>query len=193
MMEYSSTLTIRVGRRPQRSAARPNRKAPIGRIASVSRMANVTSEMSVLNSCAMSLSTNTRRKKSKASSVHPRKLATMTSAARWSTRSARQFSSPWITFVPLPRCEPCQQFDDRFGDRTAHVHGNRMFVFTGFLKGRELAAEQLGRHVTVDSVEHSLLNHRLFALQIDERDPGPSAYCDLEIRALKVRAGDDAG
>src|ERR1700730_376654 len=78
MMEYSSTLTIRVGRRPQRSAARPNRKAPIGRIASVSRMAKVTSEISVLNSCAISLSTNTRRKKSNASSVHPRKLAITT-------------------------------------------------------------------------------------------------------------------
>ena len=50
----------------------------MGRIASVSRMAKVTSEMSVWNSAAMSLSTNTKRKKSKASSVHPRKVATTT-------------------------------------------------------------------------------------------------------------------
>jgi len=41
-------------------------------------MAKVTFEIGVLNSCAMSLSTNTRRKKSKASSVHPRKLAMTT-------------------------------------------------------------------------------------------------------------------
>src|ERR1700693_579760 len=41
-------------------------------------MANVTSVMSVLNSWAMSLSTNTSRKKSKASSVQPRKLAATT-------------------------------------------------------------------------------------------------------------------
>ena len=38
----------------------------------------MTFEIGVLNSCAMSLSTNTRRKKSKASSVHPRKLAMTT-------------------------------------------------------------------------------------------------------------------
>jgi hypothetical protein len=39
--------------------------------ANVDKMANVTSVMSVLNSSAMSLSTNTSRKKSKASSDHP--------------------------------------------------------------------------------------------------------------------------
>ena len=78
MIEYSSTSTIRVGRRPQRSAARPKMKAPIGRIARVSRIASVTLDMSVSNSCAMSLSTNTSRKKSKASSDHPRKLAATT-------------------------------------------------------------------------------------------------------------------
>ena len=76
--EYRRMFTIRVGRRPKRSAARPNRKAPMGRIASVSRMAKVTSEMSVWNSAAMSFSTNTSRKKSNASSVHPRKLAATT-------------------------------------------------------------------------------------------------------------------
>src|ERR1700761_245293 len=70
--------TIRVGRRPHRSAARPKMKAPTGRIASVSRMAHVTFEMSVLNSFAISFSTNTSRKKSKASSDHPRKLAATT-------------------------------------------------------------------------------------------------------------------
>ena len=67
MNEYNRMLTIRVGRRPQRSAARPNKYAPTGRIANVSKMANVTSVIWVLNSCAMSLSTNTSRKKSKAS------------------------------------------------------------------------------------------------------------------------------
>ena len=70
MNEYNRMLTIRVGRRPQRSAARPNKYAPTGRIANVSKMANVTSVIWVLNSCAMSLSTNTSRKKSKASRVH---------------------------------------------------------------------------------------------------------------------------
>ena len=60
--EYNRTLTIKVGRRPQRSAARPNKYAPTGRIANVSKMANVTSVIWVLNSCAMSLSTNTTGK-----------------------------------------------------------------------------------------------------------------------------------
>src|SRR5216683_5967957 len=41
-------------------------------------MANVTSEIATPNSCAMSFSTNTIRKKSKASSVQPRKLAMTT-------------------------------------------------------------------------------------------------------------------
>src|ERR1700742_1248056 len=53
-------------------------KAPIGRTASVSRIATVTLETSVRNSWAISFSTNTRMKKSKASSVHPRKLAATT-------------------------------------------------------------------------------------------------------------------
>jgi len=78
MNEYNRTLTIKVGRRPQRSAARPNKYAPTGRIANVSKMANVTSVIWVLNSCAMSLSTNTSRKKSKASRVHPKKQAATT-------------------------------------------------------------------------------------------------------------------
>ena len=43
MNEYNRMLTIKVGRRPQRSAARPNKYAPSGRIANVSKMANVTS------------------------------------------------------------------------------------------------------------------------------------------------------
>src|SRR5580692_12724486 len=77
-IEYKRMFVIRVGRRPQRSAARPKMKAPIGRIANVNRIAIVTSEISVWNSAAMSFSTNTSRKKSKASSDHPRKLATTT-------------------------------------------------------------------------------------------------------------------
>jgi hypothetical protein len=50
----------------------------MGRVAKVNKMAMVTSVTSVSNSCAMSLSTNTMRKKSKASSVQPRKLAATT-------------------------------------------------------------------------------------------------------------------
>src|ERR1700730_2399295 len=53
MNEYNRMLTIRVGRRPQRAHARPNKYAPTGRIANVSKMANVTSVIWVLNSCAM--------------------------------------------------------------------------------------------------------------------------------------------
>src|SRR5580704_389954 len=78
MNEYNRTLTIKVGRRPQRSAARPNKYAPTGRIASVNKMAKVTSVICVPNSAAMSLRTKTRRKKSKASSVQPRKVAATT-------------------------------------------------------------------------------------------------------------------
>src|SRR6516164_7500206 len=47
-------------------------------MARVNRMASVTSLMSVSNSRAISLSTKTRRKKSNASSVQPRKVATTT-------------------------------------------------------------------------------------------------------------------
>src|SRR5215813_7014673 len=50
----------------------------MGRIANVSRIATVTLAISVWNSAAMSFSTNTRRKKSNASRVHPRKLAATT-------------------------------------------------------------------------------------------------------------------
>src|ERR1700744_4670954 len=77
-IEYKKILTIKVGLRPHRSAARPKMKAPIGRIANVKRIASVTFEISVWNSSAISFSTNTSRKKSKASSDHPRKLAATT-------------------------------------------------------------------------------------------------------------------
>jgi hypothetical protein len=53
-------------------------KAPMGRIANVKRIAIVTFEISVWNSAAMSFSTNISRKKSKASSDQPRKLAATT-------------------------------------------------------------------------------------------------------------------
>src|SRR6202140_2168106 len=76
--EYKRISIIKVGRRSQRSAARPKMKAPTGRIANVKRMAGVTFEISVWNSAAISFSTNTRRKKSKASSDQPRKLAATT-------------------------------------------------------------------------------------------------------------------
>lgn len=45
------------------------------RIAKVSKMATVTAVICVPNSWAMSLGTNTVRKKSKTSKVHPKKLA----------------------------------------------------------------------------------------------------------------------
>ena len=63
------------GRRPYRSATRPNRRAPIGRIAKVTTIATVTSVIAVPNSAAIACTTNTRRKKSNASNVQPRKLA----------------------------------------------------------------------------------------------------------------------
>src|SRR6266436_9543706 len=53
----------------------PKRKAPSGRIARVRKSVNVTAVTLVPNSLAMSLITNTRMKKSKASKVHPRKHA----------------------------------------------------------------------------------------------------------------------
>src|ERR1700722_8758803 len=52
--------------------------APIGRMARVSRIATVTEVICVPNSAAMSLRMKTMRKKSKASSVQPRKLAATT-------------------------------------------------------------------------------------------------------------------
>jgi hypothetical protein len=65
------------GASPKRSA-RPNKNAPIGRIAERQQDCDGHPVMSVSNSRAMSLSTNTMRKKSKASSIQPRKLATTT-------------------------------------------------------------------------------------------------------------------
>src|SRR5271154_4695537 len=77
-IEYKRISTINVGRRPQRSAARPKMKAPIGRTANVNRIASVTFEISVSNSAATSFRTKTSKKKSKASSDQPRKLAATT-------------------------------------------------------------------------------------------------------------------
>ena len=53
----------------------PNTSAPNGRAASVSVLATTTAATSAWNSAAMALNMNTIRKKSKASSVQPRKLA----------------------------------------------------------------------------------------------------------------------
>ena len=60
------------GRRPKRSPSNPNTSAPSGRIARVSVMATETDLISEWNSAATARSTNTIRKKSKASSIHPR-------------------------------------------------------------------------------------------------------------------------
>src|SRR5207245_11000616 len=84
-------------------------------------MAKVTSEIAVLNSCAISLSTNTRRKKSKASSVHPRKIAITT------LRCSRVHSINPAMFIPPPEAlgvhsddrlaeiAPLEHTDERFG------------------------------------------------------------------------------
>src|SRR5258708_3189094 len=53
----------------------PKRNAPTGRNARVKKRVRVTAVTLVPNSLAMSLITNTRMKKSKASKVHPRKHA----------------------------------------------------------------------------------------------------------------------
>ena len=51
-------------------------KAPTGRKPSVTVIERATAELSTPKSCAMRGSATTTRKKSKASSVQPRKLAT---------------------------------------------------------------------------------------------------------------------
>ena len=112
MNEYNRMLTIRVGRRPQRSAARPNKYAPTGRIANVSKMANVTSVIWVLNSCAMSLSTNTSRKKSKASRVQPKKQAATTCLC-----SLVQPDNASMRIVVIPKRLPSPQSQRMFGVR----------------------------------------------------------------------------
>ena len=67
--------TINTGRRPNRSANRPNTNAPKGRAASVSTEARATAFTSEWNSAAMALNMKTIRKKSKASSDQPRNEA----------------------------------------------------------------------------------------------------------------------
>ncbi len=61
-----------VGLRPNRSARRPNSKAPTGRMPKVSSTAVDTTCMLECNSAEMSLNMNTMRKKSNASRVQPR-------------------------------------------------------------------------------------------------------------------------
>src|SRR5579872_516278 len=60
----------------------PNTSAPNGLAASVRVLATTTLPMSVWNSVAMALNMNTIRKKSKASSVQPRKLAATAAHSR---------------------------------------------------------------------------------------------------------------
>ena len=76
--ENNRMSTISTGRRPNRSASMPNTSAPNGRAASVSMLATATAGTSVWNCLAMAENMNTIRKKSKASSVQPRKLAATT-------------------------------------------------------------------------------------------------------------------
>src|SRR6476659_3205871 len=61
--------------------------APIGRNASVTVMVSAICASVLLNSLAIAVSANTTRKKSKASRVQPRKLAS--TAARWPRGVAR--------------------------------------------------------------------------------------------------------
>ena len=69
---------VSVGLRPNRSASRPNRNAPTGRMPSVRRTAVETTCMLECSSAAMSLNMKTMRKKSNASSVQPKYAAITT-------------------------------------------------------------------------------------------------------------------
>ena len=62
-------------RRPKRSARIPKMSAPTGRSINVSVMVNAIAGRATLKSFAIRSVTNVTRKKSKASSVQPRKLA----------------------------------------------------------------------------------------------------------------------
>src|SRR5437879_5637429 len=66
---------IRGMRRPNRSPSQPKMKAPSGRIIKVMVMAKVTCSMVRPKLCAIGPRTKVKRKKSSASSVHPRKQA----------------------------------------------------------------------------------------------------------------------
>ena len=76
--EYARMFHVSVGLRPNRSASRPNRNAPTGRMPSVKRTAVETTCMLECRSAAMSLNIKTMRKKSNASSVQPRYAAITT-------------------------------------------------------------------------------------------------------------------
>ena len=78
-------------RRPNRSPSHPKMNAPTGRIISVRVMANVTCSMLLPNSYPTDEKTNVRRKKSSASSVHPRKQAMK--VLRWVRLSAAATTS----------------------------------------------------------------------------------------------------
>ena len=73
--EKDTTLSISVGRRPYRSAIAPNRRAPAGRITSVQKIASATCFTPAWKSTAIAFRQKVSRKKSKASSVQPRKQA----------------------------------------------------------------------------------------------------------------------
>src|SRR5579862_1259226 len=73
MRVKNAMFAIKIGRRPKRSASRPNTNAPIGRVIKLAVMVNAISEIGRWNSLAIAETQNTRTKKSKASTVHPRK------------------------------------------------------------------------------------------------------------------------
>ena len=73
--ENETMFSIRVGRRPKRSAIRPKRRAPTGRMTSVQKIASAMDLMLTWKSAAIALRQRVRRKKSNASSVQPRKHA----------------------------------------------------------------------------------------------------------------------
>ena len=71
-IENAQMFHMSAGLRPKRSASRPNRKAPIGRIARVRNKAVEPTCMLECRSAEMSLNMNTIKKKSNASRVQPR-------------------------------------------------------------------------------------------------------------------------
>src|SRR4051812_4056188 len=106
-------LSMRMGLRPYLSASMPKKNAPMKRIAKVRNSAFETAGTSVWNSLAISVSRNVSRKKSKASSVHPRNEARTVffcSAVRF---KASSFVSPKGTI-----CRP-------IGKREQHSAGLR--------------------------------------------------------------------
>jgi hypothetical protein len=84
-------FTIRMGRRPYRSASQPKKSAPTGRKASVRKMPSETAFTVVWNSPEIDFSAKTKMKKSNASSAQPAREAAK--ACRWDVFRPRNASS----------------------------------------------------------------------------------------------------